>query len=160
MKEKGTLVKGTQAHVEAMSGRMREVDAQECWSMAHVEPDTALQLSFDRSTLVGAVERSGSCIAMFGVAPECLLGSDKGIVWLLATDELADISIAFAKRNRKVIRQMLDFYPVLENHVDVRNRTSLAWLKWCGFTLYGPEPFGPDNMPFYRVELRREDICV
>jgi len=47
-------------------------------------------------------------------------------------------------------------YSHLENWVDARNTKAINWLRWLGFTVHDPVPFGVAGLPFHRFDMRRE----
>lgn len=68
-------------------------------------------------------------IAMFGTTPYSV---KMGVVWLLTTNDIASHRIAFIRRSKAVIRELMRDYDILFNFVDARHTLSLSWLKYCG----------------------------
>jgi hypothetical protein len=85
-------------------------------------------------------------VGIFGVT-DC--GDGTGAIWLLATDELARIQIAFLKECRKVVNVLNKKYKILWNFVDCRNQLHIKWLKWCGFQFINKKNYGVLDKPFY-----------
>ena len=48
-------------------------------------------------------------------------------------------------------------YTWLVNWVDDRNTCAIRWLKWMGFTIHEPEPYGVANLPFRRFDMKMRD---
>ena len=84
------------------------------------------------------------------------LGNSVGGIWLVATDELATIQIAFLRQCREVVNFLNTKYKILWNYVDCRNEVHIKWLKWCGFTFINKTNYGVLNKPFYEFIK----ICV
>lgn len=145
--------------VDMMKKNLRKADVMEVWASHHHDPEIALRLSFELSTFCLTVEDKGEPIAMFGVAPETLL-SDKGTVWLLATDGICKIRRQFLRQSRKYIDMMLEMYPLLENHVDARNVVSIEWLKWCGADIEEAKPWGVEKQKFNYFSFRRKTCAI
>jgi len=124
-------------------------------------PEQAVSISVCASDLAYSVlsPDTGIPFAMFGVKRGSIVGGES-LVWLLSTPEIRKWRTPFAKRSREYVRKMADRYEVLTNRVDVRNRASIAWLKWLGAEFDDPEPWGIENMDFTRFEIRREKICA
>ena len=68
---------------------------------------------------------------MFGVTP---LFGEPGIgnVWLLGSDEIADISTQFLRQSRKWLSRIAENYEALTNEVHADNTLPHRWLKFWG----------------------------
>jgi len=141
-----TVRRSTKEDALYLSKRMRQSDIDEIWASHNITPEDALDNGVKNSIFCCTVS-NGNPIAMFGIVPETILGS-KASVWMLASDDLNKIQRRFARHSRHFIDMMLDFYPYIYNHVDERNKISIAWLKFCGAKLHKPEPFGVEKKPF------------
>lgn len=151
----GIVVRKTNVFdLEYLANNMRQADVQEIWSSHHVDPLNALAISFKRSAFCYTVERKQRPVAIFGVYPLSILGTQAS-VWMLATDELTLIKRRFVRHSRNIIEHMLSFYPFLYNYVDVRNSESIKWLKWCGARMKEPAPYGAEGMMFHYFYFRR-----
>ena len=78
---------------------------------------------------------------------------------MLANDEFEKVKFQFARRSREYIDHMHQTFALLENWVDVRNKTAIRWLEWCGFKMEAPKPYGAYKLPFRRF-WRRQETCV
>lgn len=139
---------------EDLKEKLRDSDIQEIWVSHHEKPGEALDYSFRHSLPCMTVLRNGEPIAIFGIAPIHML-DNKAAIWLLATDEFIKIKKTFIKLSKQCIEHFLSFYPVLFNYVDVRNRKSLLYLKWCGAELSKPSPYGIDSRDFVHFQFLR-----
>jgi hypothetical protein len=162
-KTEARIVPATQAHIDAMKGRLRTVDAEECMAATGTEQDRALQQAYDISSIcwIGLDSRGVPCAA-FGVARLSLLGGT-GVPWLLATDEILTDPGArrlFRSVSRYYVRAMLSRYNRLENYVLARNTVAIRWLKWCGFNMDAPAPFGIERKPFRRFWMDKGESCA
>jgi len=129
-----------------LSTKLRQSDIDEIWASHNITPKEALDKGVNDSIFCCTVS-NGQPIAMFGIVPETILGS-KACVWMLASDDLDNIKRKVARDSKYFIRMMLEFYPYLYNHVDDRNKKSIAWLKYCGAKLKEPETFGVEKKLF------------
>jgi hypothetical protein len=136
---------------------MREADRNEVWASHRHTPLEALSSSFKRSSLVWTINHEGMPVAMFGVASMGAL-CDTGYPWLLGTDKMYEIIIEFLRWSRYYVQKMQEPYERLENWVDVRNTKSARWLKWCGFTLEEPKPWGFDKLPFSHFTMEQNNV--
>jgi hypothetical protein len=149
------MVPTTDQHIIELSETMREADKDEVWATGHFTPLEALTLGKVTSREVMTGLADGVVLCIFGVAQHVIL-SDKGIPWMLTSDELPKHAVAVLRANRRWIQEMQLKYLFLYNYVDVRNHAAVRWLSWLGFQLFAPEPFGVDKLPFRRFEMGAE----
>lgn len=142
-------------HAVHISARMRRADIDEVMASGGHDPMTALRESLDSAAKAWTALVNDEPGCMFGVTALDIL-SGLGCPWLLGTNLVEKNSIAFLRRSKRYVAEMLDLFPYLYNFVDARNRLSIRWLKWCGFDFAKtPKPYGVAQLPFYRFEMRR-----
>ena len=139
--------------VDPIASRMREADKREVWATALMRPDQALAESLRASTHAWTKLLDDRPVGMFGCSPMAHL-TGSGSAWLLGTDDLAINPMRFVKESRRWVGTMLEVYNPLVNWVDARNAASVRWLRWLGFAIMSPAPFGPFGLPFHRFEMR------
>ena len=133
--------------VEYLAPRLRFGDKQEILASLGSTPLDGLKLSFSNSTLcLTIVNLKGLHVGIFGIAD---LGGLVGGIWMLGTNFLANIQIAFLKECKKVIQLLNKKYKILWNFVDCRNQLHIKWLKWCGFKFLRKVNYGVLQKPFY-----------
>lgn len=134
---------------------MRERDVDECAAMSGLSPRDAVSMLRGLSHEVWAGRVDDRPVCVFGLGVGSIAG---GLArpWMLGTEELERHAFAFLRRNRSVVERWSRDYRLLENWVDVRNVSSQRWLRWLGFTLDAPAPFGPFGYDFRRFEMRNE----
>jgi len=147
------IVPAEAGHVVAMAPHVRQADVDEVYAATGMEIGPALEQSWRLSTHAWAGLIDGEVACIFGVTPYNLLGG-RGIPWMLGTDLVERHALAFLRRSRWCVSTMLRLYNHLENYVDVRNEKSVAWLRWLGFQMDEPAPYGKFRMPFMRFEMR------
>lgn len=154
-----TVVEALPEHDQLIGMNMRSADAEEVWASSMMTPIQAVRESRRVSTHVwtGMINDEPAC--MFGVASACLV-SGYGVPWLLGTDVIEKYSFAFIRQCRPYMELMQGVYPRLTNYVDDRNTVSRRWLKWLGFQIEEPAPYGPFHKPFRKFEMRRELECA
>lgn len=147
------IVPSKEAHAYELATHMRVPDKQEAWAAMHHSPAMAILYSLEASknSLTGLAD--GRVVCMFGVGSATVL-SLTGVPWLLATKELENHGRAFIRRNKRELLKMSRGYNLLRNYVDARNLVSIRWLRWLGFTVLPPEPFGVEELPFHPFEMR------
>jgi hypothetical protein len=143
----------TDDDAHALAPVMRAADRLEAEAATGDSPLNALRMSLARSTEAWAGTADGDIVCLFGVAPLCLLGGE-ACPWLLGSDLVERHAMAFARRNRPMVRRWSAQFPVLRNYVDARHTVAIRWLRWMGFTLQPPVPYGPAQLPFHPFEMR------
>lgn len=134
---------------------MRLADAAECEASGYTQED-ALAMSFrssegSRWTIVDGDEP----IAMFGAADctDALTPDADGRIgspWLLGKDALVTTHKSWFLRNTpKIVGAADDRYSQFFNKVDARNTIHVRWLRWAGFLILPPRPWGPFGMDFH-----------
>lgn len=147
------ILPATQDHINALKGRLRKSDVDEIGASCGLSPDVALQLSFQTSEVAWAgLAFGGDVVAIFGVVRRGMF-STTGIPWMLGTDGLAPVWIEVGRRTKHYVHEMKARFDLLENHVDARQKASIRWLKWCGFTLEPAKPWGVLGLPFHRFSM-------
>lgn len=133
---------------------MDPADAAEVWAMGRKTPLEALEASakVSRETFVGLADHEPICA--FGIGQRTLM-DNVGIPWLLGTPEIRKHPRPFLNLSKHWIDAAMWSYSYerLENWVDVRHTRAVKWLKWLGFTIEEPTPFGPDRMLFHRFHM-------
>lgn len=150
-----TVERSTRADAEWIAANMRKDDAQEIWASHHSTPAKAMAYSIEKTIFCLTVKIDNKPAVMFGVNGETVLGNS-GIVWMLATDDIKKIGFRFVRHSKMFLDIMMEYYPYLYNYVDVRNITSMAWLKRIGATFEDAKPFGIEQKPFCYFYFRKE----
>lgn len=137
--------------VEHVVNNVRAADVEEVVASHGAHPKFILPLAADHEeTRIGVID--GEPVCMFG-ASRLTLTSPGAAPWLIATDGLFAKKVAFLRRNRAWVQQMLDKYGYLENYVYDRNETAKNWLQWLGFQLDSPVPYGQRMKLFRRFYM-------
>lgn len=147
-----SIVDATTEHLEYIQQNMREADREELWAAYHMDPAHSLQISMLCSTRCWTGLIDGVPICMFGVVPASLVES-VGRPWMIGTPAVEKFDRIFLKHCHEVVKNMASEYKTLYNFVDLRNKKAIRWLKWLGFTMEEPAPFGPFNLPFRRFTM-------
>jgi len=139
--------------IPAIAEDMREADRREVWASHRHTPIQALENSLVRAEMAWTCLIEGVPAFMWGVCRMGSLLTLRGSPWLLGTNLFFRAHKAL---HREFLRQCPDYvarmqerFPRLENYIHSKNRLSIRWLKWCGFTL--------DNMP---VPINGEDFFL
>ncbi|WP_145548552.1 hypothetical protein [Yersinia massiliensis] len=147
------IIPATQEHADLLLPKVRQADIDEFYAAALMSPAEVIQRSMSASTICFAGLVDGEVIALFGVVPASIL-TGFGVPWLVAADSMERYQVTFLRHCRPVVRYMLSIYPHLENYVDTRNLAAKKWLRWLGFTIDDPIPYGALKLPFHHFELR------
>jgi hypothetical protein len=139
------VIAARREHVEAIARAVRQADCNECWAAGAVTVRTALDLSLDGAALARTWLVDGAPAALGGITG----GTEAATIWLITTDLVDRNRRAFLQHSLAEFAAVKDRYELLYNFVDARNRRAIAWLKWLGFTVDPPKPYGPFGKPFY-----------
>jgi hypothetical protein len=130
-----------------LADRLREIDIKE---IEAVSGGTALEallkgyyISDECNTIVIDKRPAG----MFGVTPDYMTG---GVIWMLGTPYIKDISITFLRESKKWVDQKCGEYSVLYNYVAIDNTIAINWLRFLGFNF--KEHVDMRGMEFIRFE--------
>lgn len=150
---KAEIVPATMDHIREVAANIRDHDRDEIYASCLLTPLRALEFSMRVSRHVWAGLVNGKTICVFGVSGKTTL-SDVGMPWMIGTPLVEKYQRTFLRRCRRCVGVMLSEYTALENYVDVRNVASVKWLRWLGFEMDEPMPYGPFGLPFMRFEMR------
>lgn len=151
------FIKPNSKDIQYIAQNMRDQDVTEVYASGGYTPIDALNQSLECSTLSSiALINDEPCAALGLVIPSLLGGI--GIPWLLGTEKVVQNKKVFMKETKSGILDMLTLCDKLVNYVHKENTVSVRWLKYMGFTLYEPEPFGIYGELFHKFELGREDV--
>jgi hypothetical protein len=143
--------RATPADAVDLAPRLRRADVDEVWAASGSGPNDALLRAVEAGSWAGTVD--GEVEAIFGTHPMTLLG-DVGCIYLLGSDAIERHARPFLRMSRRYVQAVRQDYGVLMNWVDARNAASVRWLRWLGFAIMSPAPFGPFGLPFHRFEMR------
>ena len=148
----------TQEHIDKLKGNFREADKAECLATSGRSADEAIQTGLDVSLRCWTALLDDEPVLAFGVAP-ATNEDTKGVPWLLGTDKIREYEVmrAVSKYSDYYISLMLEYYSILENFVDVRNKISINWLKRCGFSFDEAKPYGVEGKLFNRFFMKSKE---
>ena len=151
------IVQVEEDHIASLAESMQKEDRDNAWAIAHLSPEQAIRHSVGASIESETWLADGGVMAIRVVSRGTFL-SPYACVWMLGAEGLRRYPIAFLKGSREWVERVLDEYDCLVNYVDGRNKRSLKWLKWLGFTIYPAAPLGIEGKMFHWVEKRKEEI--
>ena len=133
---------------------MRQADVEEIWASDNYTPLEALMSSWKMSKYSVVITINDEPCVMMGLVIRDML-SGNGIPWMLGTDTALKYKKKFFTEVPDVMTQMLSVCPRLYNYVHSKNKVSIKWLKWIGFTLCDPEPYGCEKELFHKFYIER-----
>lgn len=152
---KAEVVPANAEHIGAIAARVRPADALELWLAYRQEPGTVMRWSLEQSAVAWSGLADGVPVCMFGVAP--VIGAEGvGTPWMIGSVDVERYQMAFLRRCKGRVTEMLQVFPVLENYVHKDNRRALEWLAWLGFDIEPlPVAMGPFGAAFCYFSMRR-----
>jgi hypothetical protein len=151
---KAEIVPASEAHVALVAANMRQADRDEIWASHHALPEDSLRRGVRNSTQAWAAIIGGEVCCLFGVTPRSFATGD-GTPWMLGTDGIVRHQYRFLRDSIECADAMNREYPTLVNYVSDANEASKRWLRWLGFTLDDPAPYGIEGQLFRRFERVR-----
>lgn len=148
-----TVIPATIEHVWALAPRLREIERLELQALGCETPLEAMLFSLSVSPYTRAWLVNGVVMCVWGLAAPSMIGR-VGSPWLLTCDLVDSHKLAFLRKSRRIIADMLQQFPILGYYVDARHVVCVQWLRWLGFTVHAAVPFGPHSMPFHPFEKR------
>lgn len=142
-----------------MFGKIRKKDREEVNAVTLRSADAALVHGLDSSVCCWTVFHDGEPIAVFGVTRSGLL-SNKGVPWMLSTDGVLKVRRTYVRHTKEFIREMFlrTGFDYLENWVAADNLVSIKWLRWSGFHVGEPQPYGFKGESFCRFWASRKEV--
>lgn len=145
--------KPTPETIQFIADNMRDEDAAEVMAVGNMTPWQAIDISIKTShfSTVGTVD--GTPVAIFGLSVHNIV-TGEGSPWMLCSRQALDHKRGFFTDTPQAVEAMLNICPKLSNYVHVNNKLSIRWLKWLGFTIEEPIPYGVNGElfhPFYMV---------
>lgn len=154
------VVEATKELVEKMKGKIRKADHQESLASHGVDADQGIQIAMSTSKLTWIALLKGEPAMIFGVGKLSLFSSE-ATPWLMGTRLMGKLKIRMIKDFKPYIKKMFELADVLENYVDERNKVSQKWLRFMGFKMDEPKPYGFQKKPFRRFSMKKEDfLCA
>lgn len=150
------IVKAEYAHAEHVALHMRQADIDEIEAMG-LAPAGAVMVSWYRAMLSWAWLVNEEPAAVFGISAQSFT-SDQGMPWAITTSLVEKHRKAFLIDSRKAFADCFGNYRYMFNVVDDRHESAKRWLRWLGFEIGEPQPYGPHGLPFRRFEYRREHV--
>lgn len=130
---------------------MRESDSLEIWASHRRTPQEAIKVCSNARPYIVLVNEI-PCI-LFG----CSDNGVNGTPWLLSTELIQTIGVRFIRGSKAIVESWLSKHEYLENFVHAKNKISMQWLKWLGFSF--KETIIVNNEPFTRfVKRRSKDV--
>ena len=145
------LVEATEELAYYVANHIREEDATEVWLSHHVPGPEAVLASWKESTICAAIiTEDGTPAGLTGVV------GDR--IWMLGTDALTatkERRLHLCTKGRGWVQHCLETVGApIGNYVYAKNRRSIRWLRFLGFEVGVPQPYGPSAAlfrPFWRL---------
>lgn len=142
--------------VAKIAANARPADRDELWAAAFSTPTEAMNngLKNSEEAYTGLID--GEPVCMWGIIRESLIGN-VGLAWMVATTLADKHAMTFLRRSKPLLLEVMSKYRTVFNFVDVRNKRAINWLKFMGFVIEEPTPYGAMNLPFHRFSLTKRE---
>lgn len=145
------IVPASHDHVDSLAGRLREADRLEALAGGK-SPAECMHMSLDRSDFAYSIVFDGVVNAIFGCGTTSVVDR-QGAPWMLGADIPKEYRRDFLRGSIAWVDEMKLRYGRLANHVDARNTRAIRWLRWLGFEIGEPVPFGYLSKPFHPFSM-------
>lgn len=143
------IVRYRPEHGDYVARRMRYIDRKEIYYMSALQPRSAVAVTTAHAVAAWTALVDGVPACIFGITRATRL-SDVGVPWLLATDEMEKHRREIIRQSRDYYQRFVDCFPKMENHVLAENARVVRWLRWLGFDMQEPAPYGCFGASFIR----------
>lgn len=150
------IVRARPEHADELWPDIRQEDEIEIRRATGRDPKEMIRLSIEHSVDAIAGYADDKLVLLAGVGPRGTLIATTGEPWLVGSNELKRHAVKMCRENRIYVRKWLRMFGTLVNYVDDENKTSQAWLRWLGFKLEEPAPYGPEGHLFRRFSQEGE----
>ncbi len=137
-------------HVRILSGNLRERD-MEIANRVGIPAHLALWRIYRKSLMCKTVVVDNQIVAIWGICGTFL--GKTGKPWLVASPFVEDYPMKVAFRYRSELRNMLKYFTVLEDFVNVDDEKTIRLLEILGFKFEEPKSF--NNVMFMRATLEK-----
>jgi hypothetical protein len=134
------------ARIELRPGDAREIAA------LGMTAEEGLAISLARAVWADAYLVDGAVAAILGFSLSSLLGGI-GQPWLITGRPIDRVRKTFMRTARTRIVEMRDRHGMLANYVHADYPEALAFMRWLGFTIGEPRPYGRLGAPFCFVTM-------
>jgi hypothetical protein len=145
----------TEEDVEFLATRLRKMDLKEIAAGSGRFPRAVLRSGLRTSVFCRVGLADGEPICIYGVRAASAL-SVEAIVWMLGTDQLHKHAMKFGRECGIQVKEMLKDFKVILNYCHAENKLTIRWLKWLGFTLNKPKPYGRKQELFHLFYLENK----
>jgi hypothetical protein len=148
------FVKPNEELIKKIAHNMRPADVIEIDASNGHSPIEALFEGWDISDYSVIIVDDDVPLVMFGLVRLNIV-TGLGTPWMLSSEEVLKYVKILLPKSKIVVDQMLEVCPKLINYVQCENTISIRWLKWLGFTIEEPLPYGVKGKLFHRFNLER-----
>lgn len=145
----------TEEHIMELVDNIRDEEREEIYASDGVSPQEAISSCLSRSYTATAFNKDNTLLGIFGCGRHSLLSSVAS-PWLLTTKFAPYHPRELITWPKVFIKKWSNENDILVNFVDARYEQSVRWAKKMGFTVYPAEPHGFLQLPFHRIEIRRD----
>lgn len=148
------MVLATVDHAKYIAPLLRDADREEIKALTGKDVEPVLIESVLSTGEHWAALMEGKPICLLGISELSLMGSNDGVIWMVGTDDIMLHRKKILSMSKSYIDVKREMFRLLFNYVDVRNTSSIRWLKWLGFEVHNEKPYGHLGLKFHRFELR------
>ena len=134
---------------------IRDADKRELEAASGLNYKTCLDRIYSMNDNAWTGFADNEIVAIFGVQMASYI-TGNGIPWMISTKAIEKNAILFIRHCKPVFKIMVKDCKTLINFVDDRNDLAKMWLRWLGFKLEDPIPYGAKQLPFRLFKMNLE----
>jgi len=146
------IVPATMDHAHFVAENLCDADRAELQASSTKSAHESLIFSLINSIEPMTAMVDDEPILIFGAAAVSSI-APVGHPWMLTTKRAHDYPVWLGKTSKKLFLGVCSPFSYVFNYVDSRHTTAVKWLKWLGFNVLDPEPWGPIGVPFHKFEM-------
>lgn len=145
------------SHAQFLADHIREEDRLELDYAFGEEPYEAIANGINNSDECYTVMVDDNPALIFGIRSNSIV-SYNGVIWMLSTDLIHDVGFRFVRNSKRVVKILMQNKKRACNYVWSGNTISITWLKWLGFNIHPPAPYGKQGKLFHYFEMVNDNV--
>lgn len=143
------VARAEMSDADIVAAMVRPADSHEVHASSGWAVIEALRWGIEHgeTALTGWSKEGPLCV--FGVTQPSVL-TNHGVPWLISTTLVERYQLSFLRNSKPYFEAMRSRFDSLSNYVDDRHTVAQRWLRWLGFAMGPPQPYGVYGLPFRR----------
>jgi hypothetical protein len=139
-----------------LAPHLRDIDKLEVKCMGST-PEASLLSSFNlpKAKVLSGYDDADNVVFMCGVS-QCSNDPRNGVIWMLTSDLAKQHKKDILRLSKPTIDKLSEGFDTVYNLIHKDNKSSIRWLKWCGFDVLNNKTYKQGGEDFYLLIKRIE----